>query len=726
MSIEFFAGRKLFHLTNGKFSYYVQIHPDGMLLCPYFGAYIEGIDCGQINAIGGDDWFSYYYCHEEGKEKRYADLYLNASPMLFPSSRTADARPSAVKIDGARNNKLDFRYVSHRIYKGKPQLDGMPYIRDDGKEAETLEITMRDYSKDIRVILSLSLIGNYNVIIRNTRFENKTESPLWLERAMSVTQDFPRADYDLVHFPGEWMFERQFRKDALTEGTKVICSSSGRSSHEHNPFVMLADKDATETFGEVFAASFLYSGSFRCEANVGKVGVTRLTMGIDEECFRYEIASGESFVFPEGLMLYSGFGFGGISLQMHDLIRNNIVKETNPNVYRSVLLNSWEGCYMDFDTEKVLALIDSGKKLGVGLFVLDDGWFGKRDDDFRSLGDWYVNKQKIDLKRVVGACHAGGMKFGIWIEPEMANFDSDLLRAHPEYAAVDVDTNPWLSRHQVMLNFADDKVVDAVYSQLEKVIGSYDIDYVKWDHNRSLEDYRASNLDAAHQNEFYHRNILGYYRLAEMLTKRFPKIHFQGCASGGGRFDLGTLFYFPEIWTSDENNPVQRLFIQYGTSFAYPPSVMGAHINDCPVTSYKTKAEIALFGSYGLELDPRKMSDKDIAEVNAVTEIYKKFHGDVVLEGDLYRLSSPFDGKAFAINMVDKQKSKALFLMVNLLKQPRARRFVKLRGLNPWTNYVNSLDNRVYSGDYYMKVGFNLSDVLNEFESRLVTLEEVE
>ena len=726
MSVVFLAGRNLFHLTNGRFSYYVQIHPSGMLLNPYFGAYVEDIDVEQINPIGGHDWFSHYYCHTDGKEKEYRDLYLNASPMAFPSSRAADVRPSAADIKGARNNKLDFRYVSHRIYRGKPSSEEMPFVRDSENEAETLEIIMRDFTKDVEAVLSLSVMPEYNAVIRNTEFVNKTEKALRLERAMSVTQDFPRADYDIIHFPGEWLFERQFRREALTEGTKVVAASSGRSSHEHNPFVMLADKEATETNGEVYAVSFLYSGSFKSEANVSKVGVTRLTMGIDDTHFGYEVKAGETFRFPEGLIMYSGRGFEGISRQMHDLIRRNIIKDNNPAAYRSVLLNSWEGCYMDFDTEKTLALIAAAKKTGVELFVLDDGWFGKRDDDFRSLGDWHVNEKKIDIARVAEECRNNGMKFGIWIEPEMANFDSDLLRAHPEYAAVDVASDPWLSRHQVMLDFANPEVVDAVYAQLEEVLGKYEIDYVKWDHNRTLEDYFSPSLDPTHQDEFYHRNTLGYYRLADMLTKRFPDIHFQGCASGGGRFDLGTLFYFPEIWTSDENDPVQRLFIQYGTSFAYPPCVMGAHINDNPVTCYRTKAEIALFGSYGFELDPRKMSAEEVAEVNAVTAIYKKFHDDVVLDGDLYRLISPFDGKAFAIDMVDKQKSKALFLFVNLLKKPRARRFVRLRGLNPWANYVNSLDNKVYSGDYYMKVGVNLSDVLGEFESRLVTLEEVE
>lgn len=721
MAIIFFKNRNLFHLHNDEFSYYVQIHESGMITCPYYGAYLEDIDLEQINVIGGEDWFSNYYDYKDKIEKKYENLYLNASRMVLPSYRSADVRPSFVEVDGLENNKLDFRYVSHKILKGKPKLEDMPYIRDEKDEAETLEITAKDFNKNVTIILSLSIFERYNVIIRNTKFVNETDKNLWLTKSMSLSQDFPRANYDLIHFPGEWLFERQFRREKITEGTKVIASKTGRSSHEHNPFIMLADTDATETHGEVFAVSFMYSGSFKSEINVGKVGVTRVNIGIGD--FKHEVKSKESFVFPEGFIVYGKKGFESISHQLHDLTRERIVKDGNEQAYRSILLNSWEGCYMDFNTEKVLDFITEGKKMGAELFVLDDGWFGNRCDDKRALGDWQVNEEKIDLKRVIDECHKNEMKFGIWIEPEMANFDSALLREHPEYAAVDVRSNPWLSRHQVMLNFANDEVVDYIYDALETTLSKYEIDYVKWDHNRTMEDYFAGNLDYLHQDEFYHRNTLGYYKLADRLTKRFKNVHFQGCASGGGRFDFGTLFYFPEIWTSDENDPIQRLFIQYGTSFAYPPSVMGTHVNECRTTSYKTKAEVALFGSYGFELDPRRVKEEDIEQIKITNEIYKKYR-NVVMNGDLFRLSSPFETNEFSIIMVDKNKEKALFLMVNLLKRLRANRFIRLRGLDPNKKYKNSLDNKTYEGDYYMKVGINMSKTLNEFESQLVVLEE--
>lgn len=721
MSIAFFKADKLFHLTNQRFSCYLKLHEEGIITCTYFGKYLSETDSFESERIQ-PDWYGTYYSTVTGKEERYDNLHLNSARLLMPTDKSADARQSVLSVEGFDDDKLDFRYVSHKIYDGKPVFDDMPYVRDDGT-AQTLEFTLKDKYKELYVTLSLTVFEKYDLISRNTSVINKTDRPLFLTRAMSVCADFPRTDFDFVHFPGEWLFERQLRREALTEGTKVVRSSSGRSSHEQNPFVMLCDKTATETTGEVFAFTHVYSGSFTAEATVAKVGTTRLTMGIDDRYFKFKLAPGDTFVLPEGLTVYSCEGFQNISLQMHDLIRKNIVREQNKEAFRSILLNSWEGCYMDFDTQKLIDLIRSSKKVGAELFILDDGWFGNRNDDTKALGDWYVNEKKVDLHAVIDECHKNGMRFGIWIEPEMANNDSDFLRAHPNYSAVDKTTDYWLSRHQVLLNFADDEVVDAVYGQISDVLNKYPIDYVKWDNNRQYEDCFADNLKGERQDEFQHRNVLGYYRLSKMLTETYPNTHFHGCASGGGRFDLGTLFYFSDIWTSDENNPVQRLFIQYGTSFLYPPSVMGAHVNDCPVTSYKTKAEIALFGSYGFEFDPRKLTDKDVSEILKVNEIYKKYHDDVVLDGDFYRLLSPFDKVEFAVNAVSKDKKKALFLYVNLLKRLRAVRFVKLKGLDPDLYYYNNFDNKVHKGDYYMNVGINLSKDLYEFESFLVTLE---
>lgn len=722
MSIVFFKDENMFHLSNNKFSMFVQIHESGMVLCPYFGKHLSELDAEAINSAS-PDWYNTYFSTKQGGENLYDNLWLNSSSFLVPTSRGMDSRPSAICVEGFEDNKLDFRYESYRIYSGKPSFEIMPYIRDGG-DAQTLELVLRDKYKNLVLVLSLTVFEKYNCIVRNTKLINNTDNNLWLTNAMSYVQDFARADLDVIHFPGEWAFERQFRREHLVEGRKVISTSSGRSSHEHNPFVIISEPQTDENHGDAYAFSMMYSGSFKCEASVSKTGVTRVVMGLNNEDFRYEIKAGEEFSLPEGICVFSSLGFGELSRQLHDIIRENVVKDGNLNAYRSILLNSWEGCYFDFDTEKVIKLIEEASTVGTELFVLDDGWFGKRNNESTSLGDWYVNTDKVDLKRIADACHANSMMFGLWIEPEMVNLFSDLIDKHPEYAAVDFNTDFGLSRHQVPLNFANDEVVDYIYEHIAKVLEEYEIDYVKWDHNRSLEDCYAQNLDANHQGEFTYRNTLGYYKLAKRLTNRFPTIHFQGCASGGGRFDLGTLFYFPEIWTSDENDPVQRLFIQYGTSFAYPPAVMGSHVNDSKSTCFRTKAEIALFGSYGFELNPVCMSQSDKDEVIKVNDIYHKYHTDVILNGDLYRLISPFDGKAFAIDMVGKDKSKCLFLYVNLLKQMRTRRFVKLQGLKADSYYKNSLDGKIHKGEFYENVGINLSWEMKAFDSYLVVLEE--
>lgn len=723
MSVVFIEEEKLFHLFNENFSVFLQIHESGMVLCPYFGKRLTELDATSANAASLD-WYSTYFCAQQGAETIYDNMWLNSSPFFAPTDRGLDPRPSMICVEGFDDNKLDFRYQSHRIYTGKPTFDVMPHVRDDGT-AQTLELTLRDKYKSLTLVVSLTVFEKYNCVIRNTKLRNETDRNLWLVNAMSLVQDFPRSDFCLYHFPGEWAFERQLRKERICEGTKTVASASGRSSHEHNPFVILADCDATENFGEAYAFSLMYSGSFKCDVCVSKTAVTRVVMGLNDKHFRFEVKQGDEFDFPEGLCVYSCQGMGALSRQMHDIVRNNVVKDNNVEAYHSVLLNSWEGCYMDFNTQKVVQLIREAASIGTQLFVLDDGWFAKRNNDASSLGDWYVNESKVDLHAIVDECHRNGMRFGLWFEPEMASLDSQLLAQNPQYAAVNFHTDFGMSRHQVALNFADDNVIDDVYRQIAAILQTYQIDYVKWDHNRSLEDCYAQNLDGVHQGEFHHRNTMGYYRLAKMLTENFPNVHFQGCASGGGRFDVGTLFYFPEIWTSDENDPVQRLFIQYGTSFAYPPAVMGSHVNDSKTTCFRTKAEIALFGSYGFELDPSKLSAEEKKEILQVNEIYKKYHTQVVLQGDLYRLVSPFDGKAFAIDMVSKDGANCLFLFVNLLKQTRCRRFVKLQGLKPLANYRNSLDGKIHKGEYYMNVGVNLSKELSAFESCLIALEEV-
>ncbi|MDE6401461.1 MAG: alpha-galactosidase, partial [Clostridiales bacterium] len=622
-------------------------------------------------------------------------------------------------IEKGGSTATEFIYSSHRIYNGKPKLKTLPCAHAD--EAQTLELTLDDRFGDVRLLLSFTVIKNSDVLLRNSVVKNVGKAEVIVERAYSAELDLPESGYDFIHFYGDWCLERFVERAPLINGLTEISSNFGRSSHEHNPFGILCDKHTTENAGEAFAFSLVYSGNFTLSANVDKWRRTRVLMGINDEDFRVALAPKTEFEAPEGVLVYSDSGLNGISHAMHDFVRDNIITYKKAAFARPVLFNSWEGCYLDFDTRSILDYIDSAKKIGAELFVLDDGWFGKRDTDAAALGDWYVNTDKIDLKRVIEKCRSLGMKFGIWFEPEMINPDSELYKRHGEYALGKPDTDRTLSRHQLALDMTNDGAVDALFDMMSRILDEYQIDYIKWDHNRSIGEIYGAK---AAYGETYHKIIVGTYKLLDRLQKKYPNIFFEGCASGGGRFDLGMLYYNPQIWTSDETDPVQRLFIQYGTSYGYPPSCMGAHISKNKMMSYTDKGRIALFGTYGMEMDPCTLNDSEIAEVNAVNEIYHKYHNEVIANGDFYRLCSPFEGNYAAMMSVAKDKTKAIVLFANLLKENNRYRFVKLSGLDENKLYKNSLDGKVYDGAYYMRVGLNLSVWLEEFRTYLVILEE--
>lgn len=405
---------------------------------------------------------------------------------------------------------------------------------------------------------------------------------------------------------------------------------------------------------------------------------------------------------------------------MHDLVRDHIITYPDAKEKRAVLFNSWEGCFLDFNTQTILDYMESASEIGAELFVLDDGWFGERNDDDRSLGDWVINEKKVDFQKIIDKCHKLKMKFGLWFEPEMINPNSDLYRQHPEYALGDRNDIRSLSRHQLVLDTANSEAVENIYEQMCYVLDKYEIDYIKWDHNRNIGEIHSS----AAYGEVYHRLILGTYSLFRRLQKRYPHIFFENCASGGGRFDLGMLYFSPQIWTSDETDPVQRLFIQYGTSFMYPLSSQGAHISKSEITNYQTKGNIALFGTYGMEMNPCLLDENEKKEIIEVTKIYHKYHNKVIQNGDLYRLLSPFDHKMMSMMSVSKDKKQALVLLVNLLKDSNHYRFLKLRGLDENKLYKNNYDNLIHTGQYYMQVGLNFTKTLAEFQSFLVIIEE--
>lgn len=728
MAISFDKKRKLFHLTNNKISYYFFVNEKNILQHLYFGSYLDDINIESITNLGWD-WSKTYLEKDTNIEKFYQDNYYSDRSLTEMASHGVNDKKGAPIIINHKDNSnlTDLRYKSHRIYKGKPRLSNLPHtFLNNDFESDSLEIVLGDIKDDIEVILTFTIFNNLNVIARNTTIKNNSSDEIRVRRAYSLQLDLPHSNYDLYHFHGDWCLERQISKQRLADGLKRISSNFGRSSHEENPFAILASPNANEDEGEAIGFSFVYSGNFAIDVNVDKWKTTRVMMGIKDEDFEIVLGKDESFVTPEGLIIYSNSGIGELSRTLHDLIRNNLIRSKYVHAKRPILFNSWEGCYFDFNTEVICEYIKDAKKIGTELFVLDDGWFGTRDDDTQALGDWYINKEKVDLNKIIKTCHDLDIKFGIWFEPEMINPNSKLFKEHPEFALGYKEMDRSLSRHQLVLDTSNKKAVDNIFEQMCEILDNYDIDYVKWDHNRWISDIYTYHLDHKYQGEIYHRLMLGSYDLMERLCQRYPNILFEGCASGGGRFDLGILYYAPQIWTSDETDPVQRLFIQYSTSMAYPLSSMGAHVSKNPITSYKTKADIALFGTYGYEFDPRKLTQKDIDEVNEVADIYHKYHHEVIQNGDLYRLYSPYETNYMSMMSVSKDKSKALILFANILKENNRYRYLKLKGIDQDKYYWNSFDNKVHKGDYYLNVGLNLTRWLDEFTSFLIILEERE
>jgi alpha-galactosidase len=728
MPIHFDITRKLFHLNNDKLSYIFFINEKDVLQHLYFGRKIEDIDILSSTNLGWD-WSKTYIDKDTQTEKAtIGNYYRDHSMFEIPSHGIADKRGAMIIIahqDGTTNTFLT--YLSHRIYSGKPNLKDLPhtYLNSDD-EADSLEIILKDFAGEIYVKHTFTIFNRQNIIARNTTIVNKEESEIIVKRAYSLSLDLPKSEYDLYHFHGDWNSERQIAKERLNDALRRISSNMGRSSHEENPFVILADHSADEQQGEAIGISFVYSGNFSIDVNVDKWKSTRVMIGINDEDFAFHLAKNQEFVTPEAILAYSDEGIGGLSRTLHDLIRENLIPKRYASAKRPVLLNSWEGCYLDFNTRVILGYIDMCKQIKVDLFVLDDGWFGKRDFDDRSLGDWVVNKKKINLEKIIEKCKQNEMKFGLWFEPEMVNPDSNFYRSHPEFALGLTNTDRSLSRHQLALDMVNKNVIDHVFKQMCKILDKYDIDYVKWDHNRNIFDIYSPMLNGKRHGETYHRMMLGSYKLMDKIVNKYPNILFESCASGGGRFDLGMLYYMPQTWTSDETSPIQRLFIQHSTSMIYPLSTMGAHIAKWKVASYKTKAEVALFGTYGFEIDPRKLSADEIREVNKITDIYNKYHNNVIQNGDLYRLRSPYEGNAMSMISISKDKSQALFLYVNILKENNRYRFIKLRGLDSKRRYHNTLDGKVHLGEYYARIGLNLCWWRNESESNLVILEAVD
>ena len=647
MSIIVDQKNRVITLQTRTTSYQMKADELNTLYHTYYGKKIGGTDMS-YQICCADRGFSGNPYELGATNKRYS---LDVLPQEYSCFGTGDYRITALRVRNADGSQAaQLRYTGHRILYGKYSLEGLPAVYAGNNEAQTLIVCLEDPSSQLRVELQYGILEDLDVITRAVRITNGGGSPVVLQKAASISLDWQFGRYDWITFQGRHAMERNLERNAIHHGAQAIGSVRGTSSHHYNPFSILCDPSATETSGDCFGFSFLYSGEFLMEAELDQVGQTRLVCGIHPDDFAWTLEPGESFQTPEVMMSYSAEGFGLLSRNFHQTIREHICRGEWKHKRRPVLINNWEATYFDFTGDKLVSIARDAHDLGVELFVMDDGWFGKRNDDNSGLGDWYPNEKKLGctLKELGDRICATGMKFGIWFEPECVSEDSDLYREHPDWAVQIPNRKPNLARNQLVLDFSRRDVQDYIIHQMSAILSDAPISYVKWDFNRSICDKFSSQLTPERQGEFVHRYVLGLYRVLENLTQAFPHILFEGCSGGGGRFDAGMLYYTPQIWCSDNTDAVNRLDIQYGTSFGYPVSAMGAHVSAVPnhqtgrVTPLQTRGTVAMSGTFGYELDVTKVTEEGKKEIREQIACFHRFY-DLIQYGDYYRLTGAKD-----------------------------------------------------------------------------------
>lgn len=703
-----------FHLYNQEISYIIKILDNDQPGQLYYGKRLtHREDFSHLFEYAMRDMSPYAF---EGN----STFSLENIKQEYPTFGCGDMRFPAYEIERENGSHVvEFVYKEHKIYNGKPKLEGLPatYVESDD-EAQTLELVLEDTSINTRIVLLYTIYEAFPVIARSVRFECDSDEKITLLSAMSACVDLPDKDYEMIDLAGVWARERHVRRHKLDYGIQSIYSMRGCSSYQFNPFLALARENADEFQGQVYGFSLVYSGNFLAQTEVDNYDTARVLMGIHPNGFKWTLGKGESFQTPEMVMVYSEAGLNGMSQTFHKLYRTRLARGTWRDKVRPILINSWEAFYFDFDAPKLLGLADVAADLGMELFVLDDGWFGKRDDSTSSLGDWYPNEEKLKgtLKELAEKINAKGLKFGLWIEPEMTNKDSDLYRAHPDWILAEQGKRICHSRTQYVLDFSKKEVREYIGDMLENLLAEVPVSYIKWDMNRTFSEVFSNGNDREYQGKVCHKYILGVYELYERLTSRFPHVLFESCASGGARFDPGMLYYAPQGWTSDDTDAIERLKIQYGTSMVYPVSCMGSHVSASPnhqtnrVTPIETRADVAYFGTFGYELDLLKLGEEDKAEIRRQIAFMKEKR-DLIQKGTFYRLKSPFEGNETAWMIVSEDQKKALVGYYRVM-QPVNVGFkrLKLKGLKEDICYkVSGYDYDCY-GDELMQVGMILSD----------------
>ena len=732
MAILFQEEKRIFTLQTKQTTYQMKVDDFGFLLHLYYGTKVSG----------DMDYLLTYYDrgfsgnpNDVGNNRTYS---MDVLPQEYPTLGTGDYRNSALVLRGHDESECcDLRYAGYEIREGKYELEGLPAVYAGEKEAQTLKIVLEDNVSKVRVQLLYGVLEDEDIITRSVKITNYGTACVVVEKAASACLDFITGQYDLLSFYGRHTMERNLQRIRIGHGSHSIGSRRGTSSHQYNPAVIVAEKNTTENTGDCYGMVFVYSGNFLCEAEQDQFDQTRVLMGLQSDLFHYPLESGQTLEIPETIMCYSDRGFGDLSVKYHRCIRNHICNgarsrrttEMQGNgssetgfVPRPVLVNSWEAAYFNFTGETIVELAREAAGLGIDMVVMDDGWFGKREDDNSGLGDWQVNEKKLgcSLSELVRRVNAEGVKFGIWIEPEMISEDSDLYREHPDWAMQNPGRNPARGRNQLVLDFSREDVREHIFDQICRVLDQGNIEYIKWDMNRSVTDfYSVENRQGRVSYDF----VTGLYDFMEKLLARYPKLMIEGCSGGGGRFDAGMMYYTPQIWCSDNTDALDRLRIQYGTSFFYPMSTVSAHVSAVPnhqtgrITSLRTRGIVAMTGAFGYELSLSRLSAEEKGEIREQIRQYKEFE-PLISTGDYYRLSNPFEDDCAAWMFVSADRKHILLHVVILENHGNMTvNYVRLKELLPDAVYEEAASGKCYCGSALMQAGIPIPVEMGDYRA---------
>lgn len=719
MNIQVNASNRLFHLQTKHTSYVFHVIEDGSLGQLYYGPKIPFKD-DYANLNTREE-------HDCTNTRTDEDVEFQAELLKqeYAGLGKGDYRYPAFQItypNGSRTS--EFQYRDYELKDGKARLTGLPStFADDSNDSQTLTVKLAD--GDLELQLHYTIFADEDVIVRSTTFVNHGKT-VFLNRALSAQLDLPDANYDFIQFAGSWSRERHLHRSHLRPGTQSISSLRTASSHQENPFFMLARPHTDNNQGAVFGFNFVYSGNFLDSVEVDQFDTTRVLIGINPDEFGWKLNSGDSFQTPEVIFSYTDNGFNALSQQLGAFYAQHLINPHFAHQERPILINNWEATFMDFTEDKLMPIVKRAKELGIEMFVLDDGWFGHRDDDRSSLGDWFVDEKKFNhgiagfAKRV----HDLDMKFGLWFEPEMISIDSKLYQTHPEWMIKTPGRGQTPGRHQFVLDMSRQEVVDYLFGLMSHIIQDAKLDYIKWDMNRNITEMYGADLPADQQLEFSHRYILGVYDLYDRLTKAFPDVLFESCASGGGRFDLGMMYYAPQAWCSDDTDAIERIKIQDGTSYGYTPSMWGAHVSAVPndqvgrLTSIDTRAKVAYFGAFGYELDVTELSDEEQATIKQQVAFYKQYR-KLFQFGTFYRLETPdTSDNVYAWETVSPDKQTAIGMRYQILNgaNPAYIRYY-FKGLDPERHYTVNDGSEVFSGAELMNAGYFVPRVMNRLQS---------